>query len=225
MNGVHDMGGMHGFGPIPREENEPVFHAPWEGRIFGMLQALGPHRVHDPHGMRSALESIDPAQYLSASYYERWLLVTEKALVEKGFLSRAELDAKIEHFRRQPETTPPERLDQALRDRMQRTVYRRRSSHKETGVTPRYKVGDPVTVLNVNPPGHTRLPRYVRGKRGVIARLHGIHDFQDTPPQGEDASPQPVYNVRFSAQELWGETAGARDSLYIDIWESRLGAA
>jgi len=94
MNGVHDMGGMHGFGLIQREENEPVFHASWEGRMFGMLLALGPHGIHDPDGLRAALENLEPAKYLSSSYFERWLLVTEKALVEKGFLTQEELNWK-----------------------------------------------------------------------------------------------------------------------------------
>ena len=81
MNGVHDMGGMHGFGPIQREEEESVFHASWEGRVFGIVQALGPHGIHDPHGLRFAIESMELAKYLASSYYERWLLVTERALL------------------------------------------------------------------------------------------------------------------------------------------------
>ena len=99
MNSIHDMGGMHGFGPIAYEEKEPVFHAPWEGRLYGMRLAFGQDRIFAPLGMRSALESLDPAVYLASSYYERWLLVTYQALIEKGFLTLEELEAKIEEFR------------------------------------------------------------------------------------------------------------------------------
>ena len=225
MNGVHDMGGMHGVGHIQREETEPVFHAPWEGRVFGIVQALGPHGIHDPQGLRSAIENMAPAQYLALSYYERWLLVTEKAILDKGVLTPEELDAKTEFFREQPEASPPRREDHALREQFHLSIYRRQLSHREVGVVPRFRVGDPAIVRNIHPQGHTRLPRYVRGKSGVIVRTYGVHDFHDSVPKGSKAQPQPVYNIRFDASELWGESAETNESLYIDMWESYLNPA
>ena len=222
MNGVHDMGGMHGFGPVEPEENEPVFHAPWEGRVYGMVQALGPHRIHDPHGMRFALESLKPATYLGSSYYERWLLTTEQALVDKGILTEQELESKTEFFKTHPDATPDRREDPEFRERIVRAAYRRFSPRPETGVEPRFRVGEPVIVHNIHPKGHTRLPRYVRGKRGVVSGFYGVHNFQDTQPEGATAEPQPVYSVSFDSRELWGDAAEANQTLYIDMWESYL---
>ena len=225
MNGVHDMGGMHGFGPIPREENEPVFHASWEGRMFGMLLTLGSHGVHDPGGLRAALENLEPAQYLASGYFERWLLVTEKALVEKGFLTQEELNSKSKEIQERPEAAPTRSEDPLQRERILRAVYDRTPSNRDVGVVPRFKVGDTVRVRNVHPRWHTRLPRYVRGKTGVITRFHGVHDFHDVVPDETVAQPQPVYNLRFLAAELWGDSAEPNESLHIDLWESYLEPA
>ncbi len=225
MNGVHDMGGMHGFGSIPREENEAVFHASWEGRMFGMLLNLGRHGVHDPDGLRAAVENMEPAQYLGSSYFERWLLVTEKALVEKGFLTREELDSKLKGLQERPESAPARSEDPLRREGILRAVYNRIPSNREVGIVPRFKVGDSVKVRNVHPRGHTRLPRYVRGKTGVIARFHGVHEFHDVVPDGTAALPQPVYNLCFQANELWGDSAEPNESLHIDLWESYLEPA
>ncbi|MEE9261592.1 MAG: nitrile hydratase subunit beta [Dehalococcoidia bacterium] len=220
MNGIHDMGGMHGFGPIEYEENEPVFHAVWEGRMYGLRRAIARYQITAPHGSRYVIESLDPAVYLTSSYYERWLLTTEKALIEKGLLTAEELDAKTEFFREHREASLPRREDPEELERILTATYYRQPLHREVGVVPRFKVGDRVKARNINPMGHTRLPRYVRGKRGVIARYHGVHDFQDTVPEGFEAKPQPVYSVRFEGSELWGDVAEANQSLYIDMWES-----
>jgi nitrile hydratase beta subunit len=225
MNSIHDMGGMHGFGLVPWVETEPVFHDPWEGRMFGILLTLGPQGVHDPRGLRDAMENMDPAQYLGLGYYERWLAVTEKALIAKGFLTAAELDQKTDAFRSRPDTQVSRREDRELRDRMLHAIYTRDSPHQDVGIKPRFKVGDSVTARNVHAVSHTRLPRYVRGKRGVIALFHGVHDIHDTQPNDKKIPPQPVYNVRFEGQELWGESAEPHQGLYLDMWESYLESA
>lgn len=225
MDGIHDMGGMHGFGPVLPEENEPVFHAAWEGRIFGIAQALGPHGIHNPHGMRSAQENLEPATYLGSGYYERWLEVTERALLAKGLLNREELDARAAFFRDQTEAVAPRREDTDLRQRMLRAVYSHRSPIRDSETTPRFKAGDAVIVRNLHPKGHTRLPGYVRGRRGVVARFYGIHDFHDALPAGQSADPQPMYNVRFDGGELWGGSAEPNQSLHLDMWESYLEPA
>lgn len=225
MNGVHDMGGMHGFGPVRRQEAEPVFHAPWEGRMFGILLSLGPHAVHDPHGLRDALENMEPAQYLGLGYYERWLAVTEKALIAKGFLTVAELDERTDAFKSQPDAQLDRREDRELRDRMLHAIYTRTSPHQDVGIEPRFQVGDSVIVRNIHVDAHTRLPRYVRGKRGVVALFHGVHDIHDTQPEDQKVPPQPVYSIRFEGQELWGQSAEPHQGLYLDMWESYLESA
>ena len=225
MNGVHDMGGMHGFGPVPREEDEPVFHAPWEGRVYGIVAALRPKDIYSPRGMRFALESIDPARYLSSTYYERWLQVTEDALLDKGLLTAEEISSKFESFIDQPDTAVSRREDPKEIDRFLRAVRTRRSPHQEVGVVPRFRAGDRITVRNFHPPGHTRLPRYARGKHGAIVRIHGVHDFQDSVPAGDESGPQAVYNVRFDARELWGDSAEVNQSVHLDMWESYLDPA
>lgn len=225
MNGVHDMGGMHGFGPIERGEKEPVFHSAWESRVFGMAICLGSQGVYDPVGLRFGLEEIEPATYLASSYFERWLLATEKALLEKGALTAEELDAKMEFFRENSDAAPPRKEDPAVRERLVNMLYTYKSPHRDVGVAPRFRVGDHVQVNNVHVQGHTRLPRYVRDKRALIVRFYGVDDFHDTIPEGSEAEPQPVYNVRFEARELWGESAEANESLYIDMYESYLNPA
>jgi nitrile hydratase len=222
MNGVHDMGGMHGFGPVQPEDNEPVFHSPWEARMFGMALALGPQGIHDPEGLRNSLEHMEPSEYLSFSYYRRWLEVTEQALMRKGLLTSEELEAKTAELQAHPDTEAPRIEDPELRQRMVTAIYRPSPPHKDIGVVPRFQPGDHVTVSNVHSPAHTRLPGYVKGKRGIIDRFHGVHDFHDVLPEGQEAQPQPVYSVRFTAGELWGESAEANQSVYLDMWESYL---
>ena len=89
----------------------------------------------------------------------------------------------------------------------------------ETVVSPRFKPGDRVRMRNLNPPSHTRLPRYIKGKVGVIERDHGVFVYPDTHAAGQGEKPQHVYVVRFSATELWGPQGGANDELLIDVWD------
>ena len=225
MNGVHDMGGMHGFGAIPREEGREPFHAEWEGRMFGMLLALGSHGVHDPGGLRAALESMDPANYLGSGYFERWLQITERALLDKGFLTLEEMDQRTAELDAQPNAVILRREDPATTAGMMQAVHTRNPSSRDGGGAPRFRSGDSVRVRNLHSPAHTRLPRYVRGKLGIIARLHGINDFHDAAPEGDPNPPQPVYSVRFEAEELWGKAAEARQCVYLDMWQSYLEPA
>ena len=221
MNSVHDMGGMHGFGPIPREENEPVFHAEWEARMFGINLLT----IDSVPAFRFALECLDPVVYLGSSYYERWIPVKERLLTEEGVVTAEEVEARTQHFRSNPGAAVPRREEPGAAERIRKLVRTRRSPVRDVGVASRFKAGDAVVTRNINPPGHTRLPRYVRGKHGVVTKLHGIHDFDDTVAIGASENPQPVYNVRFDAEELWGESAEPNTSLYIDIWESYLEPA
>jgi nitrile hydratase beta subunit len=219
MNGVHDMGGMTCFGPIVREGQEPVFHAPWERRVFAMtMLAMG--QVDTLDAFRHAIERMDPVHYLSSSYYEHWLAALETLAVEKGILTKEELATGTTQTPSGGAATPL--LPEAVSAVVQRGV----STQRQTGrTTPRFKPGDRIVARNFNPSGHTRLPRYVRGKQGVIDRVHGAFVYPDTNAHGGGEQPQPVYCVRFDARELWGPTAVGRDSLYIDLWEDYLEPA
>jgi nitrile hydratase subunit beta len=223
MNGIHDMGGMHGFGPIVREENEPVFHHDWEGRVFALRIATP---VPIPGGSRNSIEQMDPAAYLTTSYYEKWLHSRIKGLIDAGVLTEAELEARVALYRDHPETPVPRREDPDHVQRVQAQLRRLLESPRhDMPLQPQFRSGATIRVRNIHPPGHTRLPRYVRGKRGVVERYYGIYDFQDAMPSGTAAPPQPLYAVRFDAQELWGASAEANSVVYLDMWESYIEPA
>ncbi len=216
MNGVHDLGGMQGFGPIEREENEPVFHAPWEGRVRAMMTVglrLGLYNLDE---FRWALERMDPAAYLAASYYEKWLAAIERLYIEKGVFTQEELDSR----RRQALPMPPSQEDPVAVHLLRKPAQ----SKPQTTLDhpPRFTSGDHVVAKNIHPQGHTRLPRYVRTKRGVIHRRHGSSVLPDKNAMGLGQDLEYVYSVRFEARELWGNDAPANDRVYIDLWESYL---
>lgn len=222
MNGVHDMGGMHGFGPIEVEEDEPVFHQPWEGRIFA-IETVTPVRI--PGGFRNNIETMEPADYLTSSYYEKWLHSRTKGLIDAGVITAAELEARTAFFRQNPEAKLPQGQDPERARYILTKLRQIRSPRRDLDIQPQFNIGDAVRVRNMHPAGHTRLPRYPRGKRGVVARYYGLHDLQDAVPSGSKASPQPVYAVRFEAGELWGESAEANGAVFLDMWESYLEPA
>lgn len=219
MNGIHDLGGMTCFGPIVREDNEPVFHAPWERRVFAMTM-LTMGAVDTLDAFRHAIERMDPVHYLTSTYYEHWLTALETLLVEHGLVTAEELATGTVRTPAAAVRTPlpPEAIVAIVR----RGVPADRPAEQRE---PRFRPGDQVVARNLHPAGHTRLPRYVRGKRGVIARVHGTFVYPDTNAHGGGEQPQPVYSVRFAARELWGPTAAEGDSLHIDLWEDYLQEA
>ncbi len=207
MNGVHDMGGMDGFGKVIREENEPVFHAAWEGRTIALVMS-GIARSADE--FRHAIERIPPARYLASSYYERWLAGAETLLIEHGIATREELIAK------QGAATDPYPIANAVPARGPSPVKEKKPS------SPRFAKGDRVRARNINPNGHTRLPRYARGKVGVVARDWGVFVFPDTNAHQAGTKPQHCYSVAFDARQLWGKAANSRERVFIDLWEDYL---
>lgn len=224
MNGVHDLGGMHGFGSVAREANEPVFHAEWERQTFALALAMGAWGRWNIDMSRFAREKMPPADSLAASYYERWLWGLERLLVEHGFLTREEVD----RCRGGADTGGDAPRRGELRpgaltvDRVERLLRNRRVARLDDPVPPRFRVGARVRARNTHPVGHTRLPRYVRGREGVIDRDHGVFIFPDTHALGLGPKPQHVYSVRFDARELWGPDASARDAVYVDLWDDYL---
>jgi nitrile hydratase subunit beta len=213
MNGVHDMGGMDGFGPVVPEQNEPVFHADWEGRVAALASVVM-WRVNQDES-RHAIERIPPARYLASSYYERWLAAVETLLVEHGVVTREELLAK------QDGSIDPAWIANAVANRGPAPVKDKSRSKPRRAS---FSKGDRVRARNLNPGGHTRLPRYVRGKAGVIARDWGVFVFPDTNAHHAGTKPQHCYSVSFDAHELWGKSAKAnsRDRVLIDLWEDYL---
>ena len=219
MNGVHDMGGMTCFGPVIREKEEPLFHAPWERQVFAMTM-LGMGRLVTLDGFRHAVERMDPAHYLESSYYEHWLAALETLALEKGVLSPEELATGVSStasVSTEP-PLPPEAIPSVVKGGAP-------CSRTEGRLKPRFKVGDRVIAKNLNPSGHTRLPRYVRGRQGEVHIVHGTFVYPDTNAHGQGEQPQPLYCVRFTARELWGPDAARRDHLYIDLWEDYLTPA
>ena len=212
MNGIHDMGGMQDMGPVRIEKNEPVFHASWEGRAFALLIAVGVENG------RWLLESLPPVDYLRMSYYERWLTVTETFVVRAGLVTLAEMEsgkvmrrpAKRRHVLTAADVTKSPIVTPAA---------------PQSKVIARFHVGQQVRARNMSPIGHTRSPRYTRGRVGTIERDGGVQMLEDTVIQDLGEKRQHVYSVRFAARELWGEKASPHDSVYVDMWEGYLEPA
>ncbi|MGH7949202.1 MAG: nitrile hydratase subunit beta [Candidatus Binataceae bacterium] len=212
MNGVHDMGGMHGFGSAAPEANEPVSHAEWEKRTFGLANLLLGRGLANVDEFRHAIERIPPARYLASSYYERWLEAVETLIVEKGILTRDQLANASGRAIRDVAPAALSRTDVAS------------PGDSPSNPRARFRTGDRVRARNLNRIGHTRLPRYVRGKRGVILRDWGVFVFPDTNAHLLGAKPQHVYLVEFDARELWGAGAHRPVKVRIDLWEDYLEA-
>ncbi len=212
MDGIHDMGGMHGFGPVEPEADEPVFHAPWEARTLGLMIATGARGLRTG-SIRPAIEQIDPATYLASSYYERWARAVEALVVAGGSLTHAEVDERAasggaESVR--SEATDPD-LVAALPAFLDAPQER-----SGDPVPARFAVGDRVTVDRMAPTAHHRCPRYVRGVTGEVVRVPG-----GWPPPGEEGDAEATYTVRFAMRDLWGDDAEP-GSLFIDLWERYL---
>ena len=215
MNGVHDMGGMDGFGPVVREANEPVFHAGWERRLFAMVNLAMRAAEVNIDEFRHAIERIPPGRYLASSYYERWLAALETLLVERGVITREEL---LEKFNDPAEVGGAE-IAIAVRTAAPDAIKEKRGAKSPRA---RFVKGDRVRARNINPSGHTRVPRYARGKRGVVARDWGVFVFPDTNAHHAGTNPQHCYSVEFEARELWGKSAEGREKVLIDLWEDYL---
>ena len=219
MNGVHDMGGMHGFGPIPYEHNEPVFHAPWEKRAFGVVLSMDAWSRWTLDGFRYQLEQIPPVDYLRMSYYEKWLEALAQLLLTTGLVDRAELESgrpAMGSARVMPVVTPEVAV---------MMVTGGAPVNRDVTAPARFAAGDRVRARNVNPVGHTRLPRYVRGKLGTIERDQGVFVFPDTNAKGAGETPQRVFSVRFTARELWGADVPEQDAVFVDAWDDYLEPA
>lgn len=216
MNGVHDMGGMQGFGPIRPEKNEPVFHARWEGRITAIWYAVGAWRKWNTDFGRQTRESIPPAEYLALGYHQVRYEQTVAVLASSGLAARAEIE------RGRPVKTAQKATPPLAPGGVAAWFAGGNPKRRDVAVAPTFRVGERVRGRNIHPPTHTRLPRYARGKVGVVERDHGVFVFPDSNAQGLGEKPQHVYSVRFAARELWGQQAPPKDTVIVAMWDDYL---
>ncbi|PSP82397.1 nitrile hydratase subunit beta [Halobacteriales archaeon QS_1_68_17] len=225
MDGIHDMGGMHGFGTVPVDD-DAQFHADWERVVFALVRAIRPQGIYNIDESRYGIERMAPADYLEATYFERWLASLERNLVEKGHLTEAEIEAANSRARdlEDPAELVPERRDPDLAERV-RDAFDRPASFDRPDDEPRFAERDAVRVRNSHPDGHTRCPRYVRRTTGEIRTVHGNHVFPDANAHGEERD-EPLYTVAFEADEVWGpDTENPDDTIHVDLWEPYLRPA
>jgi nitrile hydratase len=219
MNGPQDLGGMDGFGPVMPEPNEPVFHAEWEKRAFALTLAMGMPGGWNIDQSRFARENRSPAEYWTMSYYQIWFAALEAMLKERGLVADDEIAAG--HALR-----PPKPVSRVLSPAdVLKVLHRGGPTERETNTKPLFQPGDRVRAKIINPPTHTRLPRYVRGHLGVVDRVIGFHVFPDSNATGAGENPQWLYTVTFSGRELWGSEGDATTQVSVDAWEPYLEPA
>jgi nitrile hydratase subunit beta len=220
MDGIHDLGGKQGFGAISREANEPVFHARWEGRVFGMNLVGAGGAARNVDHFRHAVERIDPVAYLTHGYYGRWLGGLETMMVEAGVLDAAaitrraiELGAHADDRIASQPASPPDRVDYPPAEL---------GNQRPVRSVARFRVGDRVRTLCHGAPGHTRLPGYARHRRGRVVSTHAGWVYPDSNAHGRGEQPQHLYTVAFDGAELWGVGAEAGVVVHLDLFEPYL---
>lgn len=222
MNGPHDLGGLHGLGPVnPEPESaEPIFHADWEKRALAVTLAVGALGQWSIDASRWARERQHPVDYLRNSYYENWMAGLERLLLEKGLVTPAELESGTAAGKASPDL-----LAKVLKaENVPATLSKGGPADMSAESQPRFSTGDIVKVRNFHPTGHTRAPRYVRGHLGTIHEHYGSHILPDRSAKGEKVGVH-LYNVRFEGAEIWGDDAPAREAIYVDLWETYLDPA
>jgi nitrile hydratase len=219
MNGIHDMGGMHGMGPVRPETREPVFHHAWEGRVFALDAAMRAWRKWNIDAGRYEIELIPPADYLRQSYYERWLARLVQLMIKRGLVTREEVEAG------RPAAGSTKAAPPLTAEGVPAMARSGALASRDAAVAARFTVNQRVRARTMHPAGHTRLPRYVRGKIGTVERDHGVYVFPDSNALFLGENPQHVYSVRFAARELWGDQASSRDAVYLDLWDDYLEPA
>lgn len=206
MDGIHDLGGLEGFGPVDVELDEPVFHEDWERRTLRLNVAAGMALRYSGGAFRHSIERMEPGHYLTSSYYEHWLTGVSTLIVEAGLVSPAELD------RRAGGRFPLSRPDRGTLP----------AAPEADRTSSRFAIGDAVRVREWHPPGHTRAPRYVQGKRGVVVRVDGVYSVPDVEAHSDDRVHEQTYSVRFTSRELWGEGGAVDEFVHVDVWDRYL---
>lgn len=219
MNGIHDMGGMDGFGKVEPEADEPTFHGTWEGRVLAMSRAMTAAGEWNIDVGRYWIEKLRPDIYLASSYYERWFRRLENLCVARGLVAREEVDAGRSAGPGRPLKGQP-LMAADVEKTLSRGCYSRPAKAPAL-----FKVGDRVRARNIHPQSHTRLPRYVRDHIGIVERVHGCHVYPDAAVAHEIEEPQWLYTVTFDGRELWGPDADPTVQVSIDAFEPYLEAA
>lgn len=225
MARAHDIGGVKGLGPVEIEADEPVFHSEWERRIFGMTMATLGKGLFGVEHFRAGVEAIPIIPYMESSYYQRWMVTLEKNLADAGVLTEDEIDARAVELSRHPETEVGRREEPEFCEMLLGAIHGGMSPEREIEVERRFGLGDEVIAVGTDAPGHTRLPRYVRGKRGTVVRLDKAFVYPETSALREGENPEWCYGVRFEADEVWGADAEQGAPVYVDVWESYLEPA
>lgn len=215
MNGAQDLGGKHGHGPVIIEKNEPWFHYEWERRVFAMTIAMGFCGEWNIDASRFARENQNPADYANSSYYQIWLFGLLSLLKTHGLITPQEMQTGI------VETIKPTRLSPNKAD-VEAGIATQGNYIRQVKNKPKFAIGDDITAKIMNPKHHTRIPAYVRGKKGVITANYGAHVLPDSNSQFKGEAPQYLYNVCFDANDLWQENAEPNSNIYLDLWESYL---
>lgn len=216
MNGIHDMGGMHGFGRVPYDEGDPLFHQAWQGRIFGMLNLVSGAGLGNVDEFRHAIERMPPDRYLTAGYYGRWMFALETMLVEHGITTRQELAERC------AAVEAGELPTRAVVDSPVRLEPGPGTAFRAIDRQPRFEVADEVLTVDWNPAGHTRLPRYARGKLGRVVQAYGSCVYPDSNAHHRGEDPQYLYCVQFDGEELWGQDAEPHSKVALDLFEPYL---
>jgi len=215
VNGVHDMGGMHCYGPVDCEADDVLFHQEWESQVLAIALAMGATGTWNLDQSRSARESLPAPFYLRASYYQIWLAGLENLLIEHQLITREELRAGVSQ-------SAPKKLKRILKSESVASALAAGSPVSRTpSKSARFSVGTKVTVRNLHSPTHTRLPGYIRQRTGEIVLVHGCHVYPDSHAQGLGENPEWLYNVRFDSHKLWGSSAHA-GAVHVDCWEPYL---
>ncbi|WP_331232397.1 nitrile hydratase subunit beta [Natronorarus salvus] len=223
MNGIHDMGGMHGFGEI--DVDDASFHDDWERAVFAVEKLLRYQSIYGIDEKRHAIERIDPETYLNVSYFERWALGSETLLLENGTIDQNELRAAVNRGDgiNLVDDRATDRSGDGELVKLTRDGFRQDAAYDRDPIEPQYNLGMRVVVRNDHPAGHTRCPRYVRRARGTIEDVRGTYVVPDEAAHGEEVA-EPLYAVRFNANDLWNDDTDG-DAIYVDLWERHLKRA
>jgi nitrile hydratase len=213
---------MHGFGPVVEPGGEQAYHERWEPRVFALHMLVGLERLGAGPGGRAVREEMNPAAYLAASYYERWLFSAERRLERKGTIAPGDVEEMM--GRLEAGEPAPTHHDAGMAER---AVAELRSGQPMGPVADaaRFERGQRVRVKRMHPPGHTRCPRYVRGAVGVVQDVRGSDRLPDRAVYGEDVAREPVYSVTFRSDDLWGPGETGSWTVALDLWDSYLEPA
>jgi nitrile hydratase beta subunit len=219
MNGLFDLGGTDGLGAVDPPAEEPLFRAEWEKMVFGMYPAVFRAGWFGLDEFRHGIELMDPVVYLKSPYYEHWLHTFEHHGARTGQLDPDELDRRTQYYLDNPDAPlPAHEPIPELVDFVNSVPVNGLPAQRPTDEPVSFAVGDVVRLSTMAPRGHTRLARYVRGRKGTVIAYRGSFIYPDAAGNGLGEDPQHVYTVQFDGAELWGEYAEPNTTVTFDVW-------